>query len=914
MAASDSSARRAELLALFEDGHISSDELRTSLAKLSGDSKTGGVEPSSPASADTGSDPHGDQPTVAERPVLGLAPRKGDVLAGKFELEEQIGRGAMGVVWKAHDSLGKRTVCVKLLPPEVQHDPLELERLQELFGKIHILQHEHLCPLYGLEHDARFRHFLTMKFIDGVTLAEYRRDYVKTHGTFPLEETVRLLGMVARCLDYIHSERVVHRDLKPANILVSRDGRKVQIIDLGLAAEIRSTVSRVSRKSADLAGTAPYMAPEQWEGEVVDGKADQFALATIAYELLAGRLPFDCPSDTAWMHCALNKQAPEAEGLAPVVLEGLRKARHRLRDSRFATCSELLRTLQNPSTELDQPKTLPDAAASNSAIIVSASKAALADGTPTRGATETRPVESSPPRRDPAKVSGRATWKRTGEIVEVIRFSRDHSRIQIPGKDGTLLVPTKELHPHPKIGRDDNRLDDDRAKAVDHSFNADASPRTAVPATAMVTPSDGGRLLTVPSHEWPTITAAMLEAQEGDTIRVRPGVYEETVEFKSGVVLSGDDREKCIVRLVPGRAYALKAEGAASGVVTQLTFDSGEGVLAGPAAEPRRPASGLILSNSRIRMKSCNVWGFSDSGILVTGNASLAAISDNVCRDNARNGIAFVHGARGAARNNHCADNLLSGCFVADSTTTARLTANVCESNLYGIRVCGGASAKAEQNECRNNGDTGISAADRHTELQVIANSCEGNRVHGIFFAHETRGVVRENTCRDNAECGISLCDEAMRGFCRDNICEGNRVSISVLEVAAKPVAVSPESVRSRLTPQQHAMVANLLNEFTRKLEIHTFSMVAAGVVIFLCSLFASVFITRDAPIAMCVMIATTFSGTILVGRAFRPSILRLRKQIIDTARFKCRISTSELDRAIERNFPLVWKRWKSWA
>jgi serine/threonine protein kinase len=180
-------------------------------------------------------------------------------------------------VFRSHNP-GKRAVCVKLLPPEVQHDLTELGRVREMFQKVHALQHQHLCPVYLLGSDPLCGEFLVMKYIDGQTLSEYRRSYVEQHGEFPLTEVVRVLTPVAEALDYVHSQGLIHRDVKPANIMVSRDGQTVQVVDLGLAAEIQGSMNRVSKGARDIAGTAPYMAPEQLNGDPLDGKCDQYAL------------------------------------------------------------------------------------------------------------------------------------------------------------------------------------------------------------------------------------------------------------------------------------------------------------------------------------------------------------------------------------------------------------------------------------------------------------------------------------------------------------------------------------------------------------------------------------------------------------------------------------------------------------
>jgi serine/threonine protein kinase/TPR repeat protein/uncharacterized RDD family membrane protein YckC len=284
----------------------------------------------------------------------------GDVLSKQYRLLKAVGRGGMGVVWKAEDLVGSRPVCIKLLPPEIQTDEVELDRLRSTFRKVHALQHQHLCPLYSLGSDPVFRAFLVMKFIDGVTLAEFRQFVVGKQGSFPFRDVIRLVAPVARCLDYIHGQGIVHRDLKPSNILVSRDGKDVQLVDLGLAAEIRTSLSRLSRRSQDFAGTAPYMAPEQWRGQPLDGRADQFALATLTYELATGKLPFDCADDAQWMNRAIQGELPPHPALPPAVLDALRKARLADRQQRFASCFDLMKQLsETASTATAVPATAP---------------------------------------------------------------------------------------------------------------------------------------------------------------------------------------------------------------------------------------------------------------------------------------------------------------------------------------------------------------------------------------------------------------------------------------------------------------------------------------------------------------------------------------------------------------------------
>ena len=362
-------SHKRTLLDLFKRGLISQEELEAGLIDTA----------SSPSAGDTS------KPAAVSGEYRSLSghetklgqirvPQAGDVLTGLFRLNRPIGRGAMGVVWLADDLPGKRAVCVKLLPPEVQHDLTELGRVREMFQKVHALQHQHLCPLYLLGSDPLCGEFLVMKYVDGQTLSEYRRSYIAQNGEFPLTEVVRVLTPVAEALDYVHSQGLIHRDVKPANIMVSRDGQTVQLVDLGLAAEIQGSMSRVSKAARDIAGTAPYMAPEQWNGDPLDGKCDQYALAMVAYQLIAGKLPWDVTSEVAWMNCAQNRERPMIQGATDSVNRSLARGLAKARAERFSMCIQFMKAIKSNSISTSQVR----AHTPGKVPVLASSKASLA--------------------------------------------------------------------------------------------------------------------------------------------------------------------------------------------------------------------------------------------------------------------------------------------------------------------------------------------------------------------------------------------------------------------------------------------------------------------------------------------------------------------------------------------------------
>ncbi len=298
---SDESKRRKDaLLHRYLDGEIDKPTYDAMLARLESQppadeldrmATVGPATPMDEVAADPLPPPDiGAQNTLYGQSTGGLEP---GVDLGGFRLVEIIGRGGMGQVWKAHDPTADRTVVVKVVPPDVQHNAAEMARVRDTFRRIHTLHHEHICPVYVLGEDPRCGHFVVMQFIDGRPLSAYRRERAEENGPLTLTDTIRILRPVAAALDYAHRQKVVHRDVKPDNILVTGDGDDVQVVDFGLAAEIHTSMSRVSNVTMETSGTRPYMAPEQWRGEYQDARTDQYALAVVAYELLAGRLPFE---------------------------------------------------------------------------------------------------------------------------------------------------------------------------------------------------------------------------------------------------------------------------------------------------------------------------------------------------------------------------------------------------------------------------------------------------------------------------------------------------------------------------------------------------------------------------------------------------------------------------------------------
>ncbi|MDR1963543.1 MAG: protein kinase [Planctomycetaceae bacterium] len=268
----------------------------------------------------------------------------GFLLGGNFRLEKQLGRGGMGEAWKAFDETAERNVVLKFVPKEIQHVKEAMDSVKESFKKVHALQHQHVCPVYGLFTDPQHGLYLVMKYVEGMPLDEYKRKYIEKHGQMTFTDIVQILWGIAKGLDYAHEKKVIHRDIKPQNIMVSKtDG--VQIIDFGLAEEIRTSMVKFSEVQMDVAGTRPYMAPEQWQGKYQDAKTDQYALAVTAYEMFSGHVPFMGSDVGILRECVLHDEPEPIPGIPDYVNVALIKALSKKREDRYLNCKAFIKAM-----------------------------------------------------------------------------------------------------------------------------------------------------------------------------------------------------------------------------------------------------------------------------------------------------------------------------------------------------------------------------------------------------------------------------------------------------------------------------------------------------------------------------------------------------------------------------------------
>ena len=245
---------------------------------------------------------------------------------GPFEILTPIGAGGMGEVYRARDTRLERTVAIKLLPSELLNAPgRRIERFRREARAIARITHQHICTLYDVGEDGPAI-FLVMEYVDGVSLATRLED-----GPLPLAVALRAAIQIGDALDHAHRHGVVHRDLKPANVMLTRDS--VKLLDFGLAtlterdeeAPIDATRSERLTEVGSIAGTVPYMAPEQIEGRDVDGRTDIFAFGVVLFEMLSGRRPFAGDSRASLMAAIVAAEPPALSSLQPRVPASLER-------------------------------------------------------------------------------------------------------------------------------------------------------------------------------------------------------------------------------------------------------------------------------------------------------------------------------------------------------------------------------------------------------------------------------------------------------------------------------------------------------------------------------------------------------------------------------------------------------------
>ncbi len=286
----------------------------------------------------------GDGPTMRpkEERIGRGAFAPGDVIAGRYVVENVLGEGGMGIVYQCLDKVGGVSVAVKCLPPEVSRNADEMEDIRANYRLVADLHHPNIAGARTLEvNGSTVDYYLVMDLARGTSLKRWMRRNPQA----TTEAKLAILRQVAAALDYAHARKVIHRDVKPENVMVDDEGG-VKVLDFGLAAQIRSSQSHTSNAVTSRGGTPGYKSPEQWLGRPQQAPADVYAFGVMAYWLFAGYLPFDGDDPTVLGHAVLSAPVEPIAGLPAHMNTALAKALAKKPEERFTSCGAVVDALE----------------------------------------------------------------------------------------------------------------------------------------------------------------------------------------------------------------------------------------------------------------------------------------------------------------------------------------------------------------------------------------------------------------------------------------------------------------------------------------------------------------------------------------------------------------------------------------
>lgn len=276
-----------------------------------------------------------------QTPVKDLS--KGTTFAQRYQLIEELGRGGMGVVYKAQDTKLKRTVALKFLPPELTYISEVRERFMQEAQAAAALDHPNICTVHEFD-EAEEKTYISMAYVKGQSLKKKIES-----GSLELAEAIGLATQVAEGLQAAHKKGVVHRDIKSANVMVTENGQ-AKIMDFGLA---RLEEGTLVTKEGMTMGTIAYMSPEQARGERVDHRTDIWSFGVLMYEMFSGRLPFKGEHDQAVVYSILNEEPASVTELRsdiPLSIDQVVcKALEKNPEKRYQLMDELLDDLKSIS-------------------------------------------------------------------------------------------------------------------------------------------------------------------------------------------------------------------------------------------------------------------------------------------------------------------------------------------------------------------------------------------------------------------------------------------------------------------------------------------------------------------------------------------------------------------------------------
>lgn len=263
---------------------------------------------------------------------------------GHYEVERELGRGAMGMVYLGRDPRIGRMVAIKTMALSDEFEGVQLEEVRQRFYReaetAGRLNHPNIVHVYDIGEEQELA-YIAMDYLQGEQLGHF----VQPDTLLPLDEVLMVVQQVAEALDYAHRQNVVHRDIKPANIIYDAETRTARVTDFGVACLTDSSKTR----TGTVLGSPSYMSPEQVAGRKVDGRADIFSLGVTLYQLVTGHLPFEADSLGALMYKITNEEHPRPgkfrKGLPACVTRIINKCMQKAPENRYQSGVELASAL-----------------------------------------------------------------------------------------------------------------------------------------------------------------------------------------------------------------------------------------------------------------------------------------------------------------------------------------------------------------------------------------------------------------------------------------------------------------------------------------------------------------------------------------------------------------------------------------
>ncbi|MFL5496322.1 MAG: protein kinase domain-containing protein, partial [Gemmatimonadales bacterium] len=236
-----------------------------------------------------------------------LPARLSEALGDAYTIEGEVGRGGMGVVYRARDERLQRRVAIKVLPPELAFQRDIRERFTREAQTAARLSHPHIVPIHSVGEGGGLVYFV-MGYVDGESVAAR----IRRRGRLPVDEARRIMKEAADALSAAHALSIIHRDIKPDNILLEGTRGRVMVTDFGIAKALSSTSSATLTGAGVAIGTPAFMSPEQAAGERdIDGRSDLYSLGIVTYQMLTGELPFNAPTVAGILMKQITEPAPD---------------------------------------------------------------------------------------------------------------------------------------------------------------------------------------------------------------------------------------------------------------------------------------------------------------------------------------------------------------------------------------------------------------------------------------------------------------------------------------------------------------------------------------------------------------------------------------------------------------------------